>query len=399
MTPKNELPIADLHSNNFGSIFNVNNRSLGFNAVTGFEDISSSKGNTIQTLKERVYIELDTFDSLDDKIKKKFHTDPTGQRGYTPDGVEQSGQLRELRSHIMLARPLPEDHPLREYQPMAYRENAPIDAVPNLNPSSEELLECLDLLTLKTFENVERNLDLPFGEIASKLVRGQSFLRLHMYPAAEVVDSRILDNVRTLTGEEVNGVEVVDIIYNKERLNNVLRASPHPDTGYFTWLLGSEEGGLYIQLREGSAMAFKTKPGVIVGNAADFISTDLPGYRSTIHWVGLTEKSAQKRRLSIANFVHPRPSALIGHTKSSIMLYDRLEEIGYFGPKGSDKAISIRDELIRVADQAPTDSEMISKTLLWENQRGATELGRYFHLSNSKTGAYERKSEPTQPLV
>lgn len=397
---RRELPEARIKLPSFGYDFDRNIRKTGFNAVPDADHILSRNGRSIQELKGLVYEDLKRFAALPDDIKLRYNTDPTGQRGYNPDGVEQSGALRELREHIMMARPLPQGHPLEMFQPLFYGPNLPLADVSTLVPLVEELLDCLDELTLQTFEKVEQYLELSYGLLAGKLVRGQSFLRAHMYPSAdEVVAHRVLDNVMAIGGVGVKGVEVVDVRYKGKLLENVVRASPHPDMGYFTWLLGSAVGGLNIQLSDGSAMPFRTDPGSIVGNTADFVGKDVPGYPSVIHWVGMSPETAMKVRLSLANFVHPRPTTYIGEELAGVLIFERLHEIGYTFGQARDNPTAVlnaRDELIRRVRHCSQDTELVPKVLAWEQQAlrdnviTKPELGRYFVLTNAKSGTYER---------
>lgn len=389
---REELPKADFSSASFAADFNKNNKEFGFNAVTGFEDVRSNSGRTITELKDLLYTDLNAFSQLSHEQKMKYHRPETdGQRGYTPDGIEQSGILRELREHIMMAAPLPEGHPLGVYVPYFYKANVPIADVPNLTSRAEELLSCLGDLSIAMFEKVEQNLGFPFGTLASKLVYGQSFLRAHIYPKPdEVLDHRVLDGVEAIGGERVDGIDVVDLIYRGQKFENVCRASPHPDTGYFTLLLGSEVGGLNILRQDGTPMSFKTEPDTIVANAADFVEKDILSYKSVIHWVGLTPDTAQQQRLSIVNFIHPRPRARVGDKEASILLFDRLHEIGYMD-------VQKRDTMFKAIGALPSDDEMIQQILQWEKtQEGLGTLpshllSRYFHLTNEKTGTFERR--------
>jgi isopenicillin N synthase-like dioxygenase len=399
---KQFLPIANLKSSHFGADFDKNNRTLGFNAISGFDDIYSSKDRTIAQIKNLLFIELERFAELSDEVKSRYQVDETGQRGFTASGEENTGVFdgestpvfRELREHIMLARPIPLDHPLKKYQPLFYRENILIDVVPNLTLYAEELLECLDILTLTVFENLEKYLQLPFGSIASKLVFGESLLRLHIYPAAEkVLKHHVLDNIRTINGQTVNDVEVVDIIYKGEHLANVLRAGPHSDMGFFTWLLGSNQPGLIIQGENNKSSFYTTSLSKLIGNVDDFLAQEISGYKASTHWVGLNPVTASKRRLSIANFVHPRPMSFIGDIENSILIYRRLHEHGYLNKNKLNTTIEKIKKLI-------PDNEIISEILLWEKKacnRSKLKrmgLGRYFHLVNQKTGKYKIKTNP-----
>ncbi|HYD03988.1 MAG TPA: 2OG-Fe(II) oxygenase family protein [Alphaproteobacteria bacterium] len=367
---KHQLPIADILSENFTADFHRNSEEIGFNAVANAstDPRFSIDGKTIEEQKILLYKDLREFADLPESEKEKIDRWAEGQRGYTGLWVEKSGELWELRTHLMTAGVLPEGHPLNDYRKDGfYLPNVKIPQIPTLIPRAEQLAQSMEKLTLYTAEQLEKYLDIPNGTMAAPLAYGQYFIRLHIYPKPdEVIGARVLNGVEAIGGTKVDGVEVVDIIHNGKRHNNILRASPHPDIGLITWLLGSESPGLYIQMKDGSALPFTTDPGKIVANSADFIKyihRRFQKYESTIHWVGMNEESAKKDRLSIADFVHTRPMFIINNNRTGAeFLYDRLYEINHLD-------IKTRDNLIAASKNYPKDDEMILRILRWEEKQ------------------------------
>jgi len=393
VTEKVQLPEAVLYSPNFAQHFLANNTSLGFTALSGFDNISSDDGRSVEQVKADVYTDLREFASLDQKVKDQF-IDPSksGQRGYTPNQVERSGARPEYREHLMVIQDLPKGHPVEQYRPLFYSPNIPITAVSSLDENVQQLFSALEPLRRRMFEDVAIELGMWWGEFAAQLEESENFLRLHIYPQAQIApgSARTLDNVTAIGGTSVNGVEVVDILHatggEVTRLEGALRASPHPDVGFYTLLLGAEEPGLYIQLKNGKAMPFTTHRGKIVGNAADDAEVLIPKAKSVIHWVGLTEDTAKRPRYSIANFIHTRPMVKIGDEYAGVRLFRRLKEIGYDIPDFLTKA---------AAELKPEDQKLIGEILVFsKNEREAgrkpSGLERYYHLINPKTGSYGR---------
>ena len=393
------LPLVDLSEPNFAARLDASFRDTGFVAVSGFKE------EEIFPLRDAVYRDWKDFVSFPPSLKKKYHTDPTGQRGFTPDGAESKNLFTELRAHMMIARSLPVGHPLLVCRPLFYAPNVEVAEVTTLVSNTEKLLGALERLALQLFESVEVYLDLPFGTIASTLVRGEMLMRLHHYPKAEVVASRVLDGVHTVYGADVNGVEVVDVkMRDGSTKENVLRAGPHSDTGHCTILLGTEVAGLCVQKRDGAALRFTTRPGTIAFQVADFLEHIVSGWHSSIHWVSLTEESAKADRYSMADFLHQRPTAKAGPFINGALLFHRLWEIGYINDQEGRPDMALRDTLINQVNALPPDAVLIPQILIWENWAlsqgliAKPELGRYYHLHNRKTGVYLRRPEPEEEI-
>lgn len=309
---------------------------------------------------------------------------------------------------------MPAGHPLAAYRPLFYQPNVSIPEVAALEADVQQLLEMMHVVTLQSFADVETYLGVPFGELTAGLACGQSFARLHIYPAIDRVTGH-----RTLMGqhwlddpnEVFDDIRVVDGIVDGAEQRNVLRAGPHTDVGNWTWLLGSAVGGLRVKARDGTVLAFTTDSDTLVANVCDFTAAHIgpndneaEGWRASYHWVDLIPETAVTRRLSIANFVHNRPGVVIPQwdtrkqaLTSAELLFRRLWEIHYLTPE-------TRDALIAAAAALPADHAMIDPMLVWEQEALARrqiafpELGQFYHLRNAKTGASERKTAADGPM-
>jgi len=393
---KAQLPEAVLFDQDFAAKFLENNTRPGFTAISGFDSIRTRDGRTVEEVKADMYTDLKTFGQLEQRVKDQFR-DPTGsgQRGYTPNQQEQSGERPEHREHIMIAQDVPKGHPITKYRPMFYRANVPITVIPTFDTNAQEFLSVLRPIRRRMFEDLAIHLGKWWGEFAAPLEDAEEFTRLHIYPSGDIVpgSARKLDHVRAIGGERVDGVDVVDLIYTnphtgeKRILKGAMRAGPHPDVGFYTLLVGAEEPGLYLKDTEEGALAFTTARDKIVGNAADDAAVLIPGANSAIHWVGLTEQTVQRPRYSIAAFIHRRPKTEVAGEFAGARLYRRLREIGYDIPSGLEA---------EVGKMQPEDSQLIGQILTFSrNQPKELKSGleRYYHLTNPKTQSYEKIME------
>lgn len=111
-----------------------------------------------------------------------------------------------------------------------------------------------------------------------------------------------------------------------------VRAAAHEDINLITLLPASTEPGLEVKDRQGNWHALEVNPKTIIINAGDMLQemTDF-FYRSTTHRVvNPTGPSANKPRLSMPLFVHPKPEVWISNRYPTAEGYlsERLREIG-----------------------------------------------------------------------
>jgi isopenicillin N synthase-like dioxygenase len=385
-----ELPQSDLRDKSFGKTANSHFSSIGFSAITGYQDLRSEQGKSIHELKEKIYTEMKEFMArpLDEKIQ--YHDKNSGgQRGYTPNGLEQSSgdSVREWREHVMVGPELPANHPIRAYTHTPLDNPTILGAGSKMIPLAVELLDTLNDLSLEVLENLAVAREEWFGTYASKMVWGDSVLRLHYYPKVsenKIIASRTLNGVETLEGKTVDGIDVIDIQNNGKLYRNVARTGPHTDIDFFAALLGSEQAGLCID-HNGKAVAFTSDPDRIVYNSGKMAHADL-NIPEKIHWVNLNPEMAQRDRYSIVQFIHARPRASVGKSEEGIMLWTRLQEIGYFTQEQLKKKLEVIASM-------PTDKQMVKDILHWEAINHVDKLSKYFSLTREGFEKVETKRE------
>lgn len=372
---KVQLPLTNLSSDTFGPELYKAWSEIGFVSITGYSP-------SIERLKGHLYEVFERFCALPDHIKMKYHyPELGGQRGYTPNGKEQSGgdAFSEYREHFMIGPKFTEDHPLRSYQPGFFVDNREVKEVSEFVELGEEMLEKLEELDLNIFEQLALQLRLPKDYFSSRIAYGDSSLRLHHYPA---VEEEIIGT------KKVNGVDTIIIrTKNGTIIENVVRAGRHSDIDLSASLLGAEAPGLWIEGKDGISIPYTALPNQIVLNSGDYAKHETAGlFPSSPHWVGLTEETAKRSRYSIVRFTHFRPLASVAlapqfrsdktlgiykDTTDAAALMVRLNEIGYFDEKE-------RDERIKALKILRPDKEIVRDILKWEKRRGKDKLSRYY---------------------
>ena len=362
----------------------------GFVAVKDY-NAGLTRGEDIDLLRTKVDEAFLEFTKLPLDAKMKYHRPETGgQRGYTPNGVEQSGGdgFREYREHFMVGPKIPEGHPILQYQPFSYLPNQTVEEVPELVPLAERLLESLEDRDLHIFEALAWSFGLRSDYFSRRIACGDSSLRLHHYPPieGEILGTKTVKGVKTL------------IVKNKDGtvLENVVRAGRHTDVDFSAALLGAEVKGLFIENRDGVPIEYTTEKGCIVYNAGDFAQYETGGiFPSSPHWVELTPETASQSRRSMVRFTHFRPRCDVKLIRGNIMtpegyckfgsnalkkypdtyegvlLTKRLYEIGYLTE-------SVRDSMVdAVLNKLKPDEIMEKEIVKWEQNNGISKLSRY----------------------
>ena len=380
---KVQIPTASLADpkEGFSRDFDRAWSETGFVSITGYNDVLPDA--SIDTEKARLYHALEEFMRLPQQVKMRYYIDIGGQRGYTPNGIEQSGgkAFTEWREHVMVGPRIPLDHPLRDYQPYRlYLENPEISEVPQLIPIAENLLESLEQLDFIMYERLAEHLGLHPGYFSARLAWGDSSLRLHHYQKLE-------DDVEIIRAKQVDGVTVLMVRFpDGSTIPNLVRAGKHTDVDFSASLLGAEAPGLYIQARDGTAVAYTASPNSIVVNTGDYAQRETAGkYPSSAHWVEMTEQTARKDRFSVVRFTHQRPRVLVRTMPTlrtpeavypdefeGVLLLQRLWEIGYLKPEERDERIEI------VRTKLMPDDDLVAKIMKWEQENGVRKITRYF---------------------
>ena len=382
--PLNILTANAANPSDFGFEFDQAWAELGFVSVVGYEK-ATTLGSKIDPLKTKLFRSLREFMDLPLEVKMKYHLPGVGgQRGYTPNGTEESGgdSFTEYREHFMVGPRIPEDHPIRQYQKYGlYLDNPHVSEVPDFVSTAEELYDALEELDLFVFENLAEALGLNPGYFSSTIAYGDSSLRLHSYPA-------LPKGAEILRTKKTKGVDTLDVRFSDGTVvNNLVRAGRHTDVDFSAALLGAEAPGLSIESRTGSALPYTAQAGNIVYNAGDYaqrVSGD--NYPSSPHWVGLTPENAKRSRLSIVRFTHPRSRSVIRVAQpfrnegtvsrfpdefEGVLLANRLCEIGYFTNAQRDLLVD------KVKNQLKPDELLVDDIVAWERVNHVAKLARY----------------------
>ena len=228
------------------------------------------------------------FFALPDEVKRRYKIEgASGQRGYTPFGVEtaKGAEHFDLKEFWHVGRELPPGHPFRARMP----DNVWPAEVAGFRDHETWLYAALEELGDKVLSAIARYLGLDPGFFASTTHLGNSVLRLLHYPPAPF-----------------DGPNV--------------RAAAHEDINTITLLLGAEEAGLELLDRDGTWLPVNPPAGSVVCNIGDMLQRltnhALP---STTHRV--VNPPPERRgvaRYSTPFFLHFAPDYLIQTLPSCI---------------------------------------------------------------------------------
>ena len=179
------------------------------------------------------------FFALPEETKLKYKLPVSGQRGYTPFGVETAkGEVHyDLKEFWHVGRDLPAGHRFAGHMP------------PNVWPDADVagfrehlgwLYSALDAMGLKVLEAIAVYLGLDRHFFDPTVDEGNSILRLLHYPPVP-------------------------------RDGPHIRAAAHEDINVITLLLGAEEAGLEVLDRDGAWLAINPPPGALVCNIGDML--------------------------------------------------------------------------------------------------------------------------------
>jgi len=221
------------------------------------------------------------FFALPDEVKRRYKIDGvSGQRGYTPFGVETAKGAAhfDLKEFWHVGRELPPGHPYRARMP----DNVWPTEVPTFHADEQWLFDALEHLGDQVLRAIARYLNLDPGFFAPTTHLGNSVLRLLHYPPAPFDGPNI-------------------------------RAGAHEDINTITLLLGAEEAGLEVKDRDGAWLPINPPAGSVVCNIGDMLqrltNDVLP---STTHRV--VNPPPERRgvpRYSTPFFLHFAPDYLI----------------------------------------------------------------------------------------
>jgi isopenicillin N synthase-like dioxygenase len=179
------------------------------------------------------------FFALPDDVKRHYKIEGiSGQRGYTPFGVETAKGAAhfDLKEFWHVGRELPPGHPYRARMP----DNVWPTEVAGFRKDETWLYDALEGLGDKVLRAIARYLGLADDFFGPTTALGNSVLRLLHYPPAPF-----------------DGPNV--------------RAGAHEDINTITLLLGAEEAGLQVQDRDRAWLPINPPPGSVVCNIGDML--------------------------------------------------------------------------------------------------------------------------------
>jgi isopenicillin N synthase-like dioxygenase len=179
------------------------------------------------------------FFALPDEVKRGYKVEGiSGQRGYTPFGVEtaKGAAHYDLKEFWHVGRELPPGHPYRQRMP----DNIWPSEIAGFRDHETWLYDALEALGDKVLSAIARYLGLDADFFAPTTHLGNSVLRLLHYPPVPF-----------------DGPNV--------------RAGAHEDINTITLLLGAEEAGLELLDRDGTWLPVNPPAGSVVCNIGDML--------------------------------------------------------------------------------------------------------------------------------
>ena len=228
------------------------------------------------------------FFALPEPVKLAYRIPgASGQRGYTPFGVETAKGAAhfDLKEFWHVGRELPPGHPYRARMP----DNTWPAELPGFKPHELWLYDALESLGDAVLRATARFLGLDTGFFAPTTRLGNSVLRLLHYPPAPF-----------------DGPNV--------------RAGAHEDINTITLLLGAEEAGLELLDRDGAWLPINPPAGSVVCNIGDMLQrlTNHVLPSTTHRVVNPPQERRGVARYSTPFFLHFAPDYLIETLPSCI---------------------------------------------------------------------------------
>ena len=235
-----------------------------------------------QELIDRAEQKSKEFFALPEEVKRKYFIEgQSGQRGYTPFGIETAKGLKahDLKEFWHVGRDLPPGH---KYE-SSMLPNVWPEEVQSFKDTFQQLYKEFDQAGLKVLRAIARFLKVDEDYFTDTVKDGNSVMRLLHYPAQTEP-----------TGEHI-------------------RAGAHEDINTITLLLGAEEAGLELMTRDGRWIPVASRHGELVINIGDMLQRLTNGLlRSTTHRVvNPSPDRASHARYSMPYFLHFRSDFLI----------------------------------------------------------------------------------------
>ena len=217
----------------------------------------------------------EAFFALPTDIKNQYQgTERDSSRGYIPFGVEKAKDSKhsDLKEFYHIGNALAGCDQLSA--------NIWPAEVKNFKTTFEALYASLHGLAKQVLRIFAASLELPENYFDSRILGGETLLRILHYPP--ILDADIPN----------------------------LRAAEHEDINLITLLAGSEQDGLEVLSRQGQWVPINMIDGTIICNVGDMLQRLTNGhFPSTTHRVVNPKgDAARSSRYSIPFFVHPNPS-------------------------------------------------------------------------------------------
>ena len=233
----------------------------------------------IDLIKKVLKLSKEFFNQDNDFKMKYCIEEGSGQRGYTPFGVETAKNAL-----------LPDQKEFWHHGRSSWNENLEnkmpknliIEEINGINIALEDLYNDLETLGRKILSLIAVSLKLEDEWFDNKINQGNSILRLIHYPK---IDQK----------------------------NNGLRAEAHEDINLITLLLGTEQEGLEVLNKDNKWIPIKVNSERIVCNVGDMLERlTNDKLKSTTHRVNNPKKSiTNESRFSMPFFLHFNPDYLI----------------------------------------------------------------------------------------
>lgn len=275
-----ELLTVDYQASNAGELFAQSLHHTGFAVIKNHP--------VAPNLVDQVYSEWQQF--FQNPLKQDYLYSKDKQEGYFPFKSENAKytDVKDLKEfyHFYPWGRLPQG-----------MTGCTLDLFQQMNRLAAEVL---DWLQKHSPAHVSRDFSMPLSKMIQHSDR--TLMRILNYPP--------------LTGTEDQGS---------------VRAAAHEDIGLLTLLPAATAKGLQVQDRQGTWHEVPCDYGTIVVNAGDTLTAITQGhYPATTHRVVNPEGAlAQKPRLSMPLFLHPRDEVLLPDGRQAVdYLLQRLQEIG-----------------------------------------------------------------------
>lgn len=252
----------------------VNDLSAAYESI-GF--VAVRNHGVSEDLLERFYQTVEDFFNLPETVKMQY-SEPGGQRGYTPFGIEHAKDRNEgdLKEFWHFGQEVIENNQLKDFYP----KNMRVKELEAFYKEGMELYRSLEQCGREILKAIAIGLNLNENYFENFVINGNSILRPIHYPP-------ILSAPKS-----------------------AIRAGEHEDINLITLLVGASADGLEVLNRDNQWIKVTTVQDHIVVNVGDMLQRlTNDKLKSTTHRVVNPPKEQwHKSRYSIPFFLHPVPN-------------------------------------------------------------------------------------------